>query len=129
MAKAYSANFTVAPSGPLGYLTAWPTSGRPVPEVSILKSFDGSVVANAAVVPAGTNGAIDVFVNTTEVIIDINGYTSIVPPRRTGSRLLRRTWRLHEQRGGLPCWHEGHRLRLRRHSRQQRTHRNHPQSD
>ncbi|MDX1982698.1 MAG: hypothetical protein SFV51_20675 [Bryobacteraceae bacterium] len=74
-AKAYSVNFTVVPSGPLGYLTAWPTPNRPVPEVSILNSFDGGVVANAAVVPAGTNGAIDVFVtNTTEVIIDINGY-------------------------------------------------------
>jgi hypothetical protein len=32
-------------------------------------------VANAAVVPAGVNGGVDVFVtDTTDVIIDINGY-------------------------------------------------------
>jgi hypothetical protein len=33
------------------------------------------VVANAAIVPAGTNGAVNVFVSDlTDVIIDINGY-------------------------------------------------------
>jgi len=32
-------------------------------------------VANAAIVPAGTNGAISIFVtNPTHVILDINGY-------------------------------------------------------
>jgi hypothetical protein len=52
----------------------WP-DGVSKPVVSTLNSFDGSVVANAAVVPAGTNGAIDVFVtNQTHVILDINGY-------------------------------------------------------
>jgi hypothetical protein len=36
---------------------------------------DGSVVANAAIVPTGTNGAISVFVtNSTHAILDINGY-------------------------------------------------------
>jgi hypothetical protein len=74
-AQAYSVNFTVVPRGFLGYLTAWPTPNRPANEVSILNSFNGQVIANAAVVPAGTNGAIDVFVsNLTDVIIDINGY-------------------------------------------------------
>ena len=53
---------------------AWPT-GSPRPQVSTLNSFDGAVVANAAVVPAGTGGAISVFVtNQTHVILDIDGY-------------------------------------------------------
>lgn len=73
-AKAYSLNVTVVPSSTLGYLTLWP-AGAAQPFVSTLNSFDGSVVANAAIVPAGTNGAIDVFVtDATHVILDINGY-------------------------------------------------------
>jgi len=45
------------------------------PNVSTLNSWDGSVVANAAVVPSGIGGAIDVFVtNPTHVILDIDGY-------------------------------------------------------
>jgi hypothetical protein len=67
-------NVTVVPDGPLQYLTAWPTgSGQPL--VSTLNSWDGTVVANAAIVPTGTNGAISIFVtNPTHVILDINGY-------------------------------------------------------
>ena len=72
-AEAYSLNVTVVPEGPLSYLTAWPT-GWPQPFVSTLNS-DGTVVANAAIIPAGTNGAISIFVtNATHVILDINGY-------------------------------------------------------
>src|SRR5215813_8564691 len=85
IASAYSFNITVVPpgttfpgnvnpSGALGYLTIWPT-GVPQPVVSTLNSFLGTVAANAAIVPAGTNGSVDVFVyNNTDVIIDINGY-------------------------------------------------------
>lgn len=73
-ARAYSLNVTVVPRGPLSFLTVWP-SGLPRPAVSTLNSFDGRVVANAALVPAGTNGSISVFVtDTTDVIMDINGY-------------------------------------------------------
>jgi hypothetical protein len=73
-AAAYSLNLTVVPSGALQYLTTWPT-GSQQPLVSTLNSFDGSVVANAAIVPAGTGGAISVFTaGQTHVIIDINGY-------------------------------------------------------
>ncbi len=73
-AKAYSMNVTVVPAGPLSYLSIWP-AGQPQPLVSTLNSFDGKIVANAAVVPAGTNGAINVYVtDRTDVIIDINGY-------------------------------------------------------
>jgi hypothetical protein len=73
-AAAYSMNVTVVPDGMLSYLTAWPT-GLVQPLVSTLNSFDGTVVANAAIVPAGTNGAISIYVtNPTHVILDINGY-------------------------------------------------------
>lgn len=73
-ARAYSVNITVVPRGPLSFLTLWP-NGQPRPSVSTLNSFDGRVVANAALVPAGANGAITVFVtDATDVIIDINGY-------------------------------------------------------
>ena len=73
-AGAYALNVTVVPDGPLSYLTTWPT-GSAQPFVSTLNSFDGSVVANAAIVPAGTDGAISVYVtDRTHVIIDINGY-------------------------------------------------------
>jgi len=73
-AQAYSMNVTVVPSGPLGYLTAWPT-GQSQPLVSTLNSSLGKVVANAALVPAGTNGAMSIFVtNPTDLILDINAY-------------------------------------------------------
>ena len=73
-AAAYAVNVTVVPQGVLSYLTAWPT-GTAQPGVSTLNSFDGAVVANAAIVPAGASGAISVFAtNRTDVILDINGY-------------------------------------------------------
>jgi hypothetical protein len=73
-AAAYSMNVTVVPDGPLYYLTAWPT-GSPQPFVSTLNSFDGTVVANAAIVPAGTDGAVSVYVaGESHVILDLNGY-------------------------------------------------------
>ena len=85
-AQAYSLNITVVPHGTLGYLTTWPT-GQSQPLVSTLNSLDGSIVANAAIVPAGTGGAISVFVtNDTDVIIDINGY--FAPPGSTGALSL-----------------------------------------
>jgi hypothetical protein len=73
-AAAYSLNVTVVPDGVLYYLSTWPT-GSPQPLVSTLNSFDGAILANAAIVPAGTSGAISVYVtNPTNVILDINGY-------------------------------------------------------
>ena len=73
-AAAYSLNFTVVPKGYLGFLTTWPT-GQAEPNASTLNSYSGAVVANAAIVPAGTGGAIDVYVtDATDVVFDINGY-------------------------------------------------------
>jgi hypothetical protein len=77
-AQAYSLNFAVVPPGPLGYLTVWPTGGaRPV--VSTLNDLTGTIVANAAIVGAGTGGDVSVYPsNETNVVIDINGY--FAPP-------------------------------------------------
>jgi hypothetical protein len=73
-AAAYSMNVSVVPDGPLGYLTVWP-AGQPRPMVSTLNSLDGRIKANAAIVPAGTNGEISVYAtNTTNVIVDVDGY-------------------------------------------------------
>ena len=73
-ALAYSLNVTVIPQGALPYLTLWPTD-QDRPLVSTLNSFEGTVVANAAIVPAGTGGAVSVFVaGATDVILDIDGY-------------------------------------------------------
>ena len=75
-AAAYSLNVTVVPNGPLGYLTIWPT-GEDQPVVSTMNSLDGRIKANAAIVPAGYQGAVSVYVsNTTNVVLDIDGYFS-----------------------------------------------------
>jgi len=81
-AAAYSLNVTVVPQGPLGYLTAWPT-GQTQPFVSTMNSYDGTVIANAAIVPAGTGGAANFFAsNATDLVVDINGY--FAPPGSGG---------------------------------------------
>ncbi len=61
----------------LGYLTVW-GAGQPKPFVSTLNSPAGRVLANSAIVPAGTNGAISLYANlptgaTADVIIDVVG--------------------------------------------------------
>jgi hypothetical protein len=73
-ALAYALNFTVVPQNALSYLTVWPT-GESQPLVSTLNSPDGRIKANAAIMPAGTGGAISVYAtDETQVIIDISGY-------------------------------------------------------
>ena len=73
-ALAYSLNIGALPHQALGFLTVWP-AGFPLPLVGTLGSPTGQPVANAALVPAGTNGAISLFANAdTDVIIDIDGY-------------------------------------------------------
>jgi uncharacterized repeat protein (TIGR01451 family) len=81
-ATAYSFNVTVSPHGFLGFVTAWPT-GQTQPNASTLNSLDGTILANAAIVPAGTNGAVSFYANnTTDLIVDINGY--FAPPAAGG---------------------------------------------
>jgi len=75
-ALAYSMNFTVVPVAGkhLGYLTVWP-AGSTQPIVSTLNNPTATVVANAAIVPAGSGGAIAVYADQdTHLIGDINGY-------------------------------------------------------
>ena len=60
--------------GAVNYVTIWP-AGVAQPTVSTVNDQEALVVANAAIVPAGTNGSINVFVNyPTDVLFDINGY-------------------------------------------------------
>jgi hypothetical protein len=77
-AQAYAFNMTVVPNAPVGYLATWP-AGSPQPLVSTLNAPTGAVTSNASIVPAGVNGAITVYgTETTDLIIDINGY--FAPP-------------------------------------------------
>ena len=67
-------NVTVVPGPTLGYLTIWP-AGQPQPVVSTLNSVDGRIKADAAIVPAGASGEVSIYVtDTTNVIVDVNGY-------------------------------------------------------
>ncbi|MGA3055420.1 MAG: hypothetical protein ABSD63_14520, partial [Candidatus Korobacteraceae bacterium] len=72
---AYSFNFTVVPGGhSVGYLSVWPT-GQNQPVVSTLNDQTGTIVANAAIVPAGTGGEVSVYAtDNTQLVIDIDGY-------------------------------------------------------
>ena len=84
--RAYSLNYTSVPKGPLGFLTTWP-GGQPQPLVSTLNAVTGAVTANAAIVPAGTNGDVSVFVtNNSDLAIDVNGY--FAPPDVGGLSLF-----------------------------------------
>jgi hypothetical protein len=68
-------------------LTAWP-AGQTLPLVSTLNAPTGTVTANAAIVPAGTNGDVSVFVtNDSDLVIDIDGYFAL-PGTATGGLSL-----------------------------------------
>jgi len=72
--KGYSFNMTAVPHVPLGYMSVWPT-GQSQPLVSTLNAPTGTITANAAIVPAGTGGDIDVYPsNDIDLVIDTNGY-------------------------------------------------------
>jgi hypothetical protein len=75
VAQAYSVEMTVVPPGPLAYVTAFPT-GQSAPIAAItVESPQGFMASNTGVIPAGTNGSVDVYAsNPTDVVIDINGY-------------------------------------------------------
>jgi hypothetical protein len=74
-AKAYAVHATVLPGGAaMPFLTLWP-SGQGRPNASILNAFEGQVVTNSAIVPAGTNGSMDAFAfRNTHFVLDIAGY-------------------------------------------------------
>ena len=74
-ALAYSLNVTLVPQNhPVSYLTIWP-AGLAQPVTSTMNSLDGRVKANAAIVPAGVSAGVNVdFTNTTNLLLDIDGY-------------------------------------------------------
>jgi hypothetical protein len=78
-AQAYSINLTVVPhaKGAVDYVSLWP-AGSSKPFVSTLNDPEGLIVANAAIVPAGTPfGGMNVFnagPSAADVVIDMNGY-------------------------------------------------------
>jgi hypothetical protein len=82
-AAAYSLNVTAVPRpGGLGFLAFWP-SDQPLPNVSTLNSFDGTLLANAAIVPASPSGAISALATSTaDIFADINGF--FAPPGAGG---------------------------------------------
>ncbi len=78
-AVAYSLNFTAvpypSPGHPLGYLEVWPTGNEPANPVSTLNNPTGTVVANAAIVAAGSSGKVTVLAsNDTNLVMDVDGY-------------------------------------------------------
>lgn len=74
-AQGYAIAVTAIPAGnSVPYVTAYPT-GSAVPNTSILNAFQGQTVTNSAIVPAGTNGAIDIYTfRRTDIIVEISGY-------------------------------------------------------
>jgi len=79
-AQAYSLNATAIPpnGADLSFLVLFPT-GQQQPGSSTLNAPTGTTTANAAIVPAGTGGAVSVFTeNATDLLLDINGY--FAPP-------------------------------------------------
>lgn len=74
-AQGYAINVTALPNGnPMPFITAYPT-GQPRPNASILNAFQGQVVSNAAIIPAGTNGSIDIYAyRRTDVVLEVSGY-------------------------------------------------------
>jgi len=86
-AAAYSFNVTVLPAaGGLDYLTVWP-KGETQPGVSTLNDNTGTIVANAAIVPAGTENATAFYAhsNSTNLLVDVDGYFA---PTGTGGLSL-----------------------------------------
>ncbi len=76
--QAYSLNMTAVPTpAGIGFLTAWP-AGQTQPTASTLNApalASHPAVANAVIMPAGTNGDVSVFTtHDTDLIIDVNGY-------------------------------------------------------
>ena len=92
-AQGYSLNITVVPAGGgrVNYISLWP-AGESQPFVSTLDDPQGAIVANAAIVAAGSpTGGISVYnagPATADVIIDMNGYFIPVPNSVFGSNSL-----------------------------------------
>ena len=71
---AYSFNVQYRPLSVLAFITLFPT-GTTLPAVSTLTASPAAWVEDAAIVPAGTSGQVDVYCQYAgRVVIDVNGY-------------------------------------------------------
>jgi hypothetical protein len=76
VAAAYSLYLVVVPPPGIavGFLSAWPDD-QPWPGTATVNASAGGIVGNSAIVPSGSDGGIKVFAtNSTDLVIDINGY-------------------------------------------------------
>lgn len=79
-AAAYSLNFTVVPptGKAVGFVTAWPDDQTQPTTAVLTDTIVDAVVGNAAIVPAGADGGINVLAQlSTDMVIDINGYFAL----------------------------------------------------
>lgn len=85
-AQAVSVNFTVTNTLGAGFLLVFPAGGAAA-SVSTLNYLAGQTVANAAVVPLGTGGALTAVAGVSgfDLLIDVNGYYA---PGTGGSRTV-----------------------------------------
>jgi hypothetical protein len=84
-AQAYSLNITVTETAGPGDIRIWPTGTAPLNVSTQNWAAANVTIANAAIVPAGTNGSVTVQIagSNTHLIIDINGYYA---PAGVGTR-------------------------------------------
>src|SRR5262249_20482127 len=62
IAQAYSFNITIVPPGLVDFVSVAPTPISMIPpKSSTLNGYVNTVIANAAIVPAGTSGSVDVY--------------------------------------------------------------------
>jgi hypothetical protein len=75
-AQAYSLNITVTETAGPGDIRIWPTGTAPLNVSTQNWAAANVTIANAAIVPAGTNGSVTVQIagSNTHLIIDVNGY-------------------------------------------------------
>jgi hypothetical protein len=83
-AVAYSFNLTAVPAGgPLTSVMLWPT-GVAMPNASTLNDSIGMNLANAALVPSGTGGSVNIYAsNATDIMLDVDGYFVATPVQPT----------------------------------------------
>ncbi|MFN7939240.1 MAG: hypothetical protein U0R19_38300 [Bryobacteraceae bacterium] len=74
-ARGYAMNVTAIPNGnAMPFLTVYPT-GQGQPNASVLNAFQGQTVTNFTIVPAGTQGQVNVYAyRRTDVVVEVNGY-------------------------------------------------------
>ncbi|MBI4905065.1 MAG: VCBS repeat-containing protein [Acidobacteria bacterium] len=73
-ARAYVLNVTLIPRGAADFVTVYP-AGDARPDVWTVRSPDGQIVANSAIVKAGINNGISIYTsNDADFLIDIAGY-------------------------------------------------------